>query len=338
MTARKNRDAGSGPAGRSLRPFRTTVLRGLGVLLPPLLTIVIFLWIWGTIELYVFEPAKALVRNAILWGIEEEDIRKPLQHEELPKAEQAKENPTVDGVVYRLSKQDDETPTYVPNKGYRRLKSGEFVPNGVYKEVEGKLKEGEPGTGDAVYRRYVELKYLPSYLVIPFFLSVFILVLYLLGKFIAAGAGRFFVGLFERGITRVPLVRNVYSSVKQVSDFLLSERQVQYSRVVAVEWPRKGIWTLSLVTGPSFPDIRAIANEEVLSVLVPTSPMPMTGFTVTVKKSETVDLDISIDEAIQFIVSCGVVVPPEEIERMRAIDGTSSELVATRDSAPSDDS
>jgi uncharacterized membrane protein len=132
----------------------------------------------------------------------------------------------------------------------------------------------------------------------------------------AAGVGRFFWNLFEGGVRRVPLVRNVYSSVKQVSDFLLAERQIEYSGVVAVEWPRKGIWTLGMVTGDSLPDIEAVANEAVLSVLICTSPMPMTGFTVTVRKSEVVELNITIDQAIQYIVSCGVVVPPHRLERM----------------------
>jgi uncharacterized membrane protein len=310
------------------------VLRGLGVVLPPLLTIVFFLWIGGTVNQYVLEPAKARARDIILWTVER-DVRAALEEDELPEAQQGKEQPVVDGVAYKRAKDG----TYVPLK-YSRLGSGEFVPDSVYQEVKeaDKLRQGEAQTAEAVYRRYVEVEYLPPILVIPFFLSVFILLLYLLGKFIAAGAGRFFYGSFERLITRVPFVRKVYSSVKQVSDFLLSERQVQYSRVVAVEWPRKGIWTLALVTGPSFSDIRAAAKEEVLSVLVPTSPMPMTGFTVTVRKSETVDLDISIEQAIQFIVSCGVVVPPEHLEQMRAGDAKSSQLVATGESPSATDS
>ena len=97
---------------------------------------------------------------------------------------------------------------------------------------------------------------------------------------------------------------------------MFSEREIEYTRVVAVEYPRKGIWSLGMVTGESMLDIRSAANEPVLSVLVPTSPMPFTGFTVTVKKSETVDLNITIDQAFQFIVSCGVVVPPQQVSAL----------------------
>jgi uncharacterized membrane protein len=131
----------------------------------------------------------------------------------------------------------------------------------------------------------------------------------------AAGVGRFFWNVFEQGIRRLPLVRNVYSSVKQVSDFLLSEREIEYTRVVAVEYPRKGIWSLGFVTGDSMLDIAAAANEPVISVLMCTSPMPMTGFTITLPRSEVVDLNITIDQAFQYIVSCGVVVPPQQFQK-----------------------
>jgi uncharacterized membrane protein len=104
----------------------------------------------------------------------------------------------------------------------------------------------------------------------------------------------------------------VYSSVKQVTDFIFSERDIEFNRVVAVQYPREGIWSIGFVTGESMLDIRSAANEPVLSLLMPTSPMPATGFTITVRKSETVDLDITIDQAIQFIVSCGVVVPLQQ--------------------------
>ncbi|MDZ7616243.1 MAG: DUF502 domain-containing protein, partial [Patescibacteria group bacterium] len=133
------------------------------------------------------------------------------------------------------------------------------------------------------------------------------------GKFMAAGIGRFFWSLFERGVHRLPMVSSVYASVKQVTDFLFSETNIQYTRVVAVEYPRAGIWSLGFVTGESFADIRSIANEPVVSVLMCTSPAPMTGFTITVRKSEIIDLNVTIDQALQFVISCGVVVPPQQV-------------------------
>lgn len=275
---------GKSPA---VHPFRAAILRGLAVVLPPLLTIVIFLWIAGTVQQYVLTPVATGTQHLLAWSIA--DIR---SEHEIPAAQRGQLAPVVDGVRYH------------------RLDNRTYIPQYVYDMVMANQDESPPPkTGKAFYHRYVLLRYLNPYLVVPFFLSIFILMLYLLGKFMAAGAGRVFWNLFERGVHRVPLVRNVYGSVKQVSDFLLSERQIEYSRVVAVQWPRKGIWTLGLVTGESLADIEMAAGEPVLSVLICTSPMPMTGFTVSVRKSEVVDLNITIDQAIQYIVSCGVVVP-----------------------------
>ena len=93
---------------------------------------------------------------------------------------------------------------------------------------------------------------------------------------------------------------------------MFNEREIQFNRVVAVQYPREGIWSLGFVTGESLLDICAAANEPVLAVLMPTSPMPATGFVITVRKSEILDLNITLDQAIQFIVSCGVVSPPYE--------------------------
>ena len=144
---------------------------------------------------------------------------------------------------------------------------------------------------------------------------VFILVLYLLGKSMAAGLGRFFWGRFESVIQRLPLVRSVYSAVKQVTDFFFSEQQMKFTRVVAVEYPRLGMWSIAFVTSEGFQDIRAATNDPVVGVFIPTSPMPMTGYALTVRKREVIDLRMSIDEAIQFVVSCGLVIPAKDLER-----------------------
>jgi len=263
-------------------PFRRAVLRGLGVILPPLLTIVILIWVWNAVEQYVLVPVETLARQSIVW-IHSGDIRE--------------EDP---GSPYH---------TKIEHNGFVR-----YIPTHVVKDVQKNLgAEPMPKTAEAVYHRYVEIKYLGPQYVIPVFLSVFILVLYLAGKFLAIRFGRMFWNFIEQIIHRVPIIRNVYSSVKQVTDFIFSEHELEYTRVVAVEYPRKGIWSIGFVTGESMLDIGSAANEPVLAVLMPTSPMPVTGFTVTVRKSETIDLDITMDQAIQFIVSCGVVVPPQQL-------------------------
>ena len=120
---------------------------------------------------------------------------------------------------------------------YRRLEDGSFIPEMVYDRVRRSRDGSMPADAKEVYRRYVVLTYLRPYTAIPFFLALFILLLYLLGKFMAIGIGRFFWGLFEQAIHRLPLVRSVYAAVKQVTDFFFRDQPSQFRRVVAVEYP-----------------------------------------------------------------------------------------------------
>ncbi|TWT63268.1 hypothetical protein Pan54_40210 [Rubinisphaera italica] len=149
-----------------------------------------------------------------------------------------------------------------------------------------------------------------------------VLLIYILGRMVTVRIGHWIVHKFESLIiSRLPVVRTVYGSVKQVTDFLFSENQIEVRKVVAFEYPRKGIWTLGFVTGESMIDIAVVAGEPCVSILVPTSPMPMTGYTMSVPKSEIVDLDLTVDQAFQYIVSCGVLVPPQQrftIEKLQA--------------------
>jgi uncharacterized membrane protein len=289
---------------KRLGPFRRAVLRGLGILLPPLLTIVIFLWIAHTISEYLLTPLANMARSV---AVEEfADIRSPSEPENRTDVVDAV---VVDGEQYPLSSKGTIT---IGEKVYHRtVDDDKFVPLQVYDAVRvGVGRDPMPTTAKDIYRWYVDHRWLPQRFLVPIFLCLFLLGLYLLGKFLAAGVGRFFWNQFERLIHRVPLVSNVYSSIKQVTDFLFSEPEMQYTRVVAIEYPRRGIWTLGFITGEAMHDIQVSVDEPVVSAFVPHSPMPFTGFAVTVKKSETVDLNISVDQAIQFVISCGVVIPP----------------------------
>lgn len=270
---------GKAPDGVKPRPFRRAVLRGLGVVLPPLLTIVVFLWAWNLISGYVLEPVEDMAHSAIVhftW-----DVR-------------------------------SEQPSDAEAGNYQKLDGENWIPKYVYDAVRENPGRVAPATAHGYFDRYVRIRWLNRAKVIPLFLSLFILILYLLGKFLAAGMGRLALSSFENLIQRVPVIRNVYSAVKQVTDFIFTERDIEFNRVVAVEYPRKGVWSIGFVTGESMLDIRSAANEPILSVLMPTSPMPATGFTITVRKSDTIDLDITVDQAIQFVVSCGVVVPLQQ--------------------------
>ena len=287
----------SGQKTSKLRPFRRAVIRGLAVVLPPLLTVVFFLWVGGMVNDYVLRPVTISARELLVFVTTDEEIVKKSPDKLLP------EQNRFNGTTYHI----------LPDN--RDSEFRHYIPTHIFKELADKLDADEkmPLSGEAAYRKYVELEWLQPQFVLPVFGSVFILACYLLGKFLAAGLGTFALGVFERGVEQIPVIRNVYGSVKQVTDFVFSESQVEYTRVIACEYPRKGIWSLGMVTSDSMADLAAAANEEVLAVLIPTSPLPMTGFTVTIKKSEAIDLNITIDQALQYIVSCGVVVPPQQL-------------------------
>jgi uncharacterized membrane protein len=302
--------------GKQLGPFRRAVLRGLGILLPPLLTIVIFVWVAHTVGVYILEPLERSTRSVM---VQMADIRTP---DDLGAAPDRAAS--FDGVRHEVSRTGVIT---IGDKEYHRTGDGRFVPVGVYRYVQDHIgKDPMPTDAKSVYTWYIDHYWLPRRYVVPLFLCVFLLVLYLLGKFLAAGVGRYFITPIERLIHRLPLVSNVYSSIKQVTDFLFSEREMQYTRVVAIEYPRMGIWTLAFVTGEGMTDIRNAIDEPVVSAFVPHSPMPFTGFAVTVKKRDTIDLNISVDQAIQWVVSCGVVIPPPRIEDAETLDARDVQL------------
>jgi len=140
------------------------------------------------------------------------------------------------------------------------------------------------------------------------FLLAFVAI-YIFGRFVASILGRGLWGTVERAFFRLPVVKQIYPHVKQIVDFLLSERKFELSRVVAVEYPRKGVWSLGLVTGPGMRTLHRALGGDLLTVFIPSSPTPVTGYTITVNRREVVDLPISIDDALRFTVSGGVIMP-----------------------------
>lgn len=131
------------------------------------------------------------------------------------------------------------------------------------------------------------------------------------GALLASVVGKTLWRMIEKFIMNTPILKQVYPYVKQVTDFLLThEEQTRlFSRVVAVEYPRKGIWSVGFVTGSGLRKVGGEGGKEFLSVLIPTSPTPFTGFVIMVPRELTIELDLTIEEALRFIVSGGVISP-----------------------------
>lgn len=108
---------------------------------------------------------------------------------------------------------------------------------------------------------------------------------------------------------RIPVVRSIYSSVKQVSDTLFSESGNAFRTAVLVQWPRPDVWTIGFVTGAPGGDVTNYLVGDYLSVYVPTTPNPTGGYFVMLRKSDCIELKMSVDEALRYVISMGVVVP-----------------------------
>ena len=135
-----------------------------------------------------------------------------------------------------------------------------------------------------------------------------------IGALLASVVGKTLWRIVEKFIMNTPFLRQVYPYVKQITDFLLTreEQKKLFSRVVAVEYPRKGIWSMGMVTGSGLKKVVDNVKKEFLTVLIPTSPTPFTGFVIMVPKEQTIELDMTIEEALRFAVSAGVIAPQSD--------------------------
>ena len=108
---------------------------------------------------------------------------------------------------------------------------------------------------------------------------------------------------------RIPVVRSIYSSVKQISDTLFSSSGQAFRKALLVQWPREGMWTIAFLTGTPGGDVANHLQGDYLSVYVPTTPNPTGGYFVIVARKDVIELDMSVDEALKYIISMGVVPP-----------------------------
>lgn len=140
-------------------------------------------------------------------------------------------------------------------------------------------------------------------------LLIAIILIYLSGMFLSNFMGRRIYHQIERLIARIPGFKQVYPHVKQVVEMVVGEKKMAFSTVVLVEYPSVGIWTVGFLTGESIRDIDEVAGARVQSVFVPTSPTPFTGFTINVAKSKIRVLDMTMEEALRFVITAGVLAP-----------------------------
>jgi uncharacterized membrane protein len=118
----------------------------------------------------------------------------------------------------------------------------------------------------------------------------------------------------ESLLARIPLVRSIYNAVKQVVNAILHTNSQAFRKVIMIEYPRKGVWSIGFLTGNCNEEVSKVTGEQMIAVFIPTTPNPTSGFLVMVPKIHSIELDMTVDEALKFIISLGVMQPNLPLE------------------------
>jgi uncharacterized membrane protein len=290
------RRSGSAASGRRRRrPTQRFFLRGLITLLPAVLTVFLLATAYRFVDQYVTGPVNSL----IYWALE---------------------NNTLGWQALRAMGIDPHADEYL-------------VPDALPLELQDLLRER--GSSDAAFRAaldtwrdeneglFVNLEAVgiaPSRLRrdvtarVPPVIGVVVSILLVISLGSVAGGfiGVRVLGQAERAMHVIPVVRSIYPYTKQLVDFFLAERKLEFDTVVAIQYPRAGAWSIAFVTSSGLRTLRSATRRNLVSVFVPSSPMPMTGYTIFVPADEVVPLPFSVDEALRVVVSGGVLIPPHE--------------------------
>lgn len=252
--------------------FKRFFGRGLGILLPSILT----LWILWQLVLFlnnnIGEPINRGVRIAII-----EVYPRVVSDEELPSWFRVTDEEVAGARLTKRYPRAAELPDTRIRTLLRREKFRETWRAHWYLQVTG--------------------------------LVLAIVAVYFAGRFLGGFLGRQVYDRLEALLARVPGFKQVYPHVKQVVQMVIGEKPIAFNRVVMVQYPSANIWTIGLVTGRSLRPISQAAGSDVVTVFIPTTPTPFTGFAINVPATSVIDLPMTIEEALRFFLTGGVLVP-----------------------------
>lgn len=251
--------------------FKRFFSRGLAILLPTAVTLWLLWQAFGFVYNTVAQPINKATRMTVIWVVPQ-----VMSEESLPEWFQV-------------------TPEEVAEARQNR-------------------SEIRASDTDASVRHMLRREYLRNFwLEHPYLnltgLFIAILLIYLAGVLLGNIVGKTLYAKVERLITRIPGFKQVYPHVKQVVDMVMGEKKMAFSKVVVVEYPRAGVWTVGFLTGNSIRQIDEHAGDRVVSVFIPTSPTPFTGFTINLPQDKVMELSMTIEEALRFVITAGVLAP-----------------------------
>lgn len=153
-----------------------------------------------------------------------------------------------------------------------------------------------------------------------FGIIVGIFILLITGMFAANLFGRRLVTFWESLLGRIPLVRSIYTSVKQVTETIFTANSKSFRKVVLIEYPRKGIWCMGFMTNKGLGVASKSSGQDLMSVFVPTTPNPTSGFIVMLPANDVIVLDLSVEDGFKYIISMGVVIP-DDLAKEKLVQG-----------------
>lgn len=158
-------------------------------------------------------------------------------------------------------------------------------------------------------------EHLLGFYVPGFGLLMTLLIVFFTGMLVTNFLGRKLINLWEAIVDRIPFVRSIYNAVKQVAHTVFAKDGQSFRKVFLVEYPRKGLWSIAFQTGGVVPEIEEHVKDEMITIFIPTTPNPTSGFLMMVSKNEAIELKMSVDQALKLVISLGVAQPHRVIEK-----------------------
>ena len=140
------------------------------------------------------------------------------------------------------------------------------------------------------------------------------IILFSTGLVAANYLGKTLVETWEKFLDKIPLVRSIYAPLKKFAELVLSDQTQSFSKVLLIQYPRKGLYSLCFQTSKDVGEIQEKSGEDVVCVFIPTTPNPTSGYIIMIPKDEVIELDMSVEDALKMIISLGVVVPPSDAD------------------------
>ena len=144
---------------------------------------------------------------------------------------------------------------------------------------------------------------------------IVLIVVTAIGALVTNFLGRFMIRLGERILNRLPVIRTVYGVFKQIFDAVLAQSADAFRDVVLVEYPRKGIWVIGFITGPTKGEVQRVMEDSMVNVFIPTTPNPTSGFLLFIPRKDCILLEMSVEEGVKLVISGGIVSPPDRKEK-----------------------